>query len=162
MLSEKELKEAFFSSKSEDWATPQAFFDGIAQYIPFTLDVCATAENAKCKAYYTKSDNALSKHWKGVCWMNPPYGRGVGAWVEKARVESDRWNSTVVCLLPSRTDVGWFHDIILPFASYLKFIRGRLKFGNSKNSAPFPSLLCAFGPLGNMDLINLVVDGRIR
>jgi site-specific DNA-methyltransferase (adenine-specific) len=76
--------------------------------------------------------------------MNPPYGREIGQWVKKAYNES-RNGATVVCLLPARTDTAWWHDYVLPMAT-VTFIRGRLKFGDSKNSAPFPSAVAVFYP----------------
>ena len=76
-------------------------------------------------------------------WLNPPYGRTIGAWVKKAYEESQKPGTFVVCLLPARTDTAWFHDYCKK--GYIQFIRGRLKFGNSKNSAPFPSMIVFFG-----------------
>lgn len=116
------------------------------------LDVCATPENAKCDAFITKEMDGLKQYWLGTCWMNPPYGRQIGKWVEKAYVESLCGN-TVVCLLPARTDTRWFHSYIWDAEANkpregveLRFIKGRLKFGGSKNSAPFPSLIAIFRP----------------
>lgn len=128
-----------FSSNTDMWETPQDLFDELDSVYHFTTDVRATSENAKCKNYYTKEQDGLSFEWTGVCWCNPPYGRQIGQWVKKAS-ES---NCKVVMLLPARTDTKWFHEYILPNAS-IEFIKGRLKFGNSKNSAPFPSMICVF------------------
>lgn len=128
-----------FSSKSDLWETPQAFFDELNLEFGFQTNVCALPENAKCEAFYTPEQDGLSQEWTGVCWCNPPYGRQIGKWVKKA-AESD---ATVVMLLPARTDTKWFHDYILPNAE-IRFIKGRLKFGGSKNSAPFPSMICIF------------------
>jgi phage N-6-adenine-methyltransferase len=132
-----------FSSATDEWATPQDFFDKLAATYQFTTDVCATKENAKCADFYTKEDNGLTKDWVGVCWMNPPYGRDIKYWVRKA-YESARANGAiVVCLLPARTDTSWWHDYVLPHGQ-VTFIRGRLKFGGAKNSAPFPSAIVVF------------------
>lgn len=128
--------EAMFSSKTDLWSTPQDFFDNLKSEFHFTLDVCATKENAKCERYYTQETDGLSQEWYGVCWMNPPYGRVIGKWVEKAY----KSNAIVVGLLPARTDTKWFHDYIYGKAE-IRFIKGRLKFGGNKNSAPFPSML---------------------
>lgn len=133
------MKEVMFSSKSELWETPQEFFDELNREFGFQTDVCALPENAKCEAFYTPEQDGLSQEWTGVCWCNPPYGRQIGEWVRKA-AESE---ATVVMLLPARTDTKWFHDYILPNAE-IRFIKGRLKFGGSKNSAPFPSMVCIF------------------
>lgn len=132
-----------FSSKTELWETPQDFFDKLNEEFNFTLDVCATKENAKCEKFYTEEMDGLSQPWVGSCWCNPPYCRQTKKWVEKAYKESKN-GCIVVMLLPSRTDVSWFHDYILGKAE-IRFIRGRLKFGGSKNSAPFPSMVVVFG-----------------
>lgn len=132
-------QEVMFSSKTDLWETPQALFDELNREFGFQTDVCALPENAKCDEFYTQEQDGLSQQWTGVCWCNPPYGRQVGKWVKKA-AESD---ATVVMLLPARTDTKWFHDYILPKAE-IRFIKGRLKFGGSKNSAPFPSMVCIF------------------
>ena len=132
-----------FSSATDEWATPQDFFDELAATYQFTTDVCATKENAKCADFYTKEDNGLTKDWDGTCWMNPPYGRNIKYWVKKA-YESARDNGAiVVCLLPARTDTSWWHDYVLPHGQ-VTFIRGRLKFGGAKNSAPFPNAIVVF------------------
>ena len=129
-----------FSSKSCEWSTPQDFFDKLNDEFHFTLDVCATPENAKCEHYYTKEQDGLSQPWTGTVWCNPPYGRGITEkWVKKAS-ETD---TTVVMLLPARTDVQWFHDYIYHKAE-IRFIKGRLKFGGCKDSAPFPSMVVIF------------------
>ena len=137
--------EAMFSSKTDMWATPQTFFDALNEEFHFTLDVCATYENAKCVAYYTKFDDGLSQPWRGVCWCNPPYGREIGKWAKKA-YESAKEGATVVMLLPARTDTAWFHDYIYHKATEIRFVRGRLKFGGAKNSAPFPSMVVVYKP----------------
>lgn len=128
-----------FSSATDMWATPPAFFRELDAEFQFTLDVCATKENAKCAVYFTPEQDGLQQEWSGICWCNPPYGRQIGKWVRKA-AES---KATVVMLLPARTDTAWFHDHIYGRAE-IRFIKGRLKFGDSKNSAPFPSMVVIF------------------
>lgn len=137
------MNEAMFSSKTDMWETPQDFFDKLNREFHFTLDACATHENAKCENFYSPEQDGLSMPWKGRVWCNPPYGRRVGQWVEKAHM-SAQTGALVVMLLPARTDTAWFHDYIYRRAE-IRFIRGRLKFGSSKNSAPFPSMVCVFG-----------------
>lgn len=138
--------EAMFSSKTDLYETPQDFFDQLDAEFHFDLDVCALPENAKCKRYYTPEMDGLSQPWEGVCWCNPPYGREIRAWVRKARLASDSGN-TVVMLLPARTDTEWFHKYIYKQDRVeLRFVRRRLKFGGSKNSAPFPSMIVVFRP----------------
>lgn len=132
-----------FSSKTDLWYTPQAFFDDLNKEFCFELDVCATTDNAKCSRFFTESDDGLQQKWSGVVWMNPPYGRTIGRWMQKA-YESSLGGATVVCLVPSRTDTAWWHDYATK--GEIRFIRGRLKFGGQKNSAPFPSAVVVFRP----------------
>ena len=132
-----------FSSETDEWATPQDFFDKLDAEFGFQTDVCATKENAKCQKYFTKAEDGLNKNWGGICWMNPPYGRAIGKWVKKAW-ESARDGATVVCLLPARTDTAWWHDYCM--RGDIRFVRGRLKFGGCKNAAPFPSAIVIFKP----------------
>ena len=130
-----------FSSKTDLWYTPQDFFKKYDDVYKFETDVCATDDNAKCAKYYTEEMDGLSQEWRGVCWMNPPYGRTIGNWMKKA-YESSLSGATVVCLVPARTDTNWWHDYAMK--GDIEFIKGRLKFGGSKNSAPFPSAVVVF------------------
>ena len=140
-------KEVMFSSKTEMWETPQELFEELNNEFHFALDVCETAENAKCEKYYTPEIDGLSQPWNGTVWCNPPYGRQIGKWVFAASVASGVRNATVVMLLPARTDTRWFHDYIYQKERVeIRFIKGRLKFGGSKNGAPFPSMICIFRP----------------
>ena len=131
------------SSATPEWATPQDFFDELDSLFHFTLDVCATPENAKCPNYFTEQQDGLHQSWVGTCWMNPPYGRVIGAWMKKA-YESAKAGATVVCLVPSRTDTKWWHEYAAK--GIVEFVRGRLKFGGHKNSAPFPCAVVVFQP----------------
>ena len=136
------ITEAMFSSKTDDWATPQDLFDQWDAVYGFELDVCADSHNAKCKDYFTKEQDGLKQDWGSKrCWMNPPYGREIGKWMQKAYEESQK-GATVVCLVPSRTDTAWWHDYAMEGS--ITFLRGRLKFGESTNSAPFPSAIVVF------------------
>jgi len=131
-----------FSSKTDLWSTPQYFFDKLNDEFNFTLDPCATAENAKCDKFYTKEDDGLSKDWSDErVFMNPPYGREIGRWVEKARNSGAQ---VVCCLVPARTDTRWWHNSIIGGGAEVRFIKGRLKFGGSKENAPFPSAVIIF------------------
>lgn len=168
---------ALFSSDSTEWGTPTEFFDKLNQEFRFTLDVCGTHENAKVKIFYDRIADGLKQPWDGACWMNPPYGEpeqpckpgckkkrcakrghidhyvpGIIDWVKKASEESAK-GATVVSLLPSRTDTGWFHDYIwdqeqnMPREGVeLRLLKGRLKFEGAENSAPFPSMLVIYRP----------------
>lgn len=134
-----------FSSETDLWATPIDFFNKLNDEFNFTLDPCANEENHKCKKYYTKEQDGLSKSWTGeVVFCNPPYGRVIKHWVKKGYLESLNENTTVVMLLPARTDTCWFHEYIYNKAKEIRFVKGRLKFGDSKNSAPFPSMVVVF------------------
>ena len=131
-----------YSSKTDMWATPQDFYDKLNKKYAFQLDVCSTPENAKCAVYYTEETDGLSQVWPPVsCWMNPPYGKTIGKWMKKA-YEASLYGATVVCLVPARTDTKWWHDYAMK--GEIEFIKGRLKFGKSKNSAPFPSAVVVF------------------
>lgn len=135
------MNKAMLSSNTCEWETPQLFFDALNAEYHFDVDVCATENNAKCERYYSKEQDGLSQQWKGICWMNPPYGREIGKWMRKA-YESSLYGATVVCLVPARTDTAWWHDYAMK--GEIEFLRGRLKFGGSKTSAPFPSALIIF------------------
>ena len=133
-----------FSSATDEWPTPQAFFDKVAaEFGGFDLDPCCTIQSAKAPKFYTKEDDGLAQKWSGKVWMNPPYGRTIGAWMRKA-FESSEGGACVVCLVPSRTDTAWWHDYAM--RGEVRFIRSRLRFGDAKASAPFPSALVIFKP----------------
>ena len=132
-----------FSSKKEDWETPQELFDLLNGEFNFTADVCATAENAKCNVYITPEMNGLEYGWENdVCWMNPPYGREIRQWMAKA-YEAAKLGGTVVCLVPARTDTNWWWDYCTR-ATEIRFLKGRIRFSGHKNSAPFPSAIVVF------------------
>lgn len=130
-----------FSSTTDEWATPQDLFDELHREFKFTLDVCASPENAKCKRFFTRETDGLAQDWAGTCWMNPPYGDVIGDWVAKAH-ETGK-HATVVCLVPARTDTAWWWDHVRH--GEVRFLRGRLKFGGAESSAPFPSAVVIFG-----------------
>ena len=133
--------EVMFSSKTDQWATPQDFFDELNREFKFTLDPCADHENHKCPLYFTKETDGLKQDWGGhTVFCNPPYGREMRQWIAKAFEEAKKDNTTVVLLIPARTDTSYFHDFIYK-KHEVRFVKGRLKFGDSKNSAPFPSMV---------------------
>lgn len=134
------INTGLFSSEAMDWETPQDFFNALDARFSFTLDVCALPENAKCSRYFTPEVDGLSVPWIGErCFMNPPYGREIGAWVAKARREAER-GALVVGLLPARTDTKWWQENVQGHAD-VRFVSGRLKFGGAKAGAPFPSAI---------------------
>ena len=131
-----------FSSKSDEWETPREFFTTLDEEFHFNLDACATNQNRKCSRFFTSEDDGLNRPWSGNVWCNPPYSN-IAEWVKKASCEANMGGCDVVVLLiPARTDTRWFHEYLYNKPNVeLRFIRGRLKFGDSKNSAPFPSML---------------------
>lgn len=139
------INSSWYTSDSEEWATPQHVFEELNREFNFTLDVCASNTNYKVAQYFTKDVDGLAQDWNGVCWMNPPYGRTIGFWMKKA-LEASRRGSTVVCLVPARTDTAWWHDYAMH--GEFRLLRGRLKFvkpdGSVKDSAPFPSAVVIF------------------
>jgi phage N-6-adenine-methyltransferase len=144
---DKDTQGLMFSSKSNEWATPQDFYNKLNAEFGFTLDPCATPTTAKCSSYYTKDDDGLSKDWSGhTVFMNPPYGRKQKDWIEKAFQEGEKSGTTVVALVPARTDTKAWHNYCMK-ASEIRFVKGRLKFGqgaSKTNSAPFPSAVIVF------------------
>ena len=133
-----------FSSRSDEWETPWELFNILNDEFHFTIDVCANERNTKCKEFYSKEDDGLIQDWYGTCWMNPPYGRAIRQWVVKAYESSLENACTVVCLLPARTDTAWWHDYVIPYASDVRFIKGRIRFSNAESGAPFPSAIVVF------------------
>ena len=139
------MNEALLSSKNMSWCTPPQFFNELDQEFHFDLDPAATEKSAKCARFFTPADNGLERDWGGCCvFCNPPYGRAIQDWVRKGYEESQKPGTTVVMLIPARTDTSYFHDNIFHGkADEVRFLRGRLKFtdedGNTKDAAPFPS-----------------------
>jgi phage N-6-adenine-methyltransferase len=157
------MNPGLFSSNQESWATPQELFDALDEEFRFTLDPCASASNAKCDRYFTVADDGLVQPWTGSVFMNPPYGRTIGKWVEKAYRES-LLGATVVCLIPARTDTAYWHDYVMR-AHEVRFIRGRLHFGGgherTARNAPFPSAVVIFGCL-RPPLMSAMHRGGVR
>lgn len=144
-MSEMMKSGVHFTSKSDDWATPQYLVDWAAdRFIRkgcFDLDPCASHLNYKAKSYFNIDDDGLSKMWFGNVWLNPPYGRSIRHWIDKALASINEGGGrceTVTLLIPARTDTIYFHRLI-ELGAEIIFIKGRIQFGNSKASAPFPS-----------------------
>lgn|SRR5690625_1067299 len=138
-----------YSSRSDNWATPQSFFDRLNNEFNFTLDPCSDKYNAKCSKYFTEEDDGLTKSWEGErVFMNPPYGRVIGDWIRKAYEESLKEGTMVVALIPARTDTRYWHDYVMK-ADEIRLVKGRLKFGDGRNSAPFPSAVVVFSGEGH-------------
>ena len=132
-------------SAREDWATPPEVFGPLHEEFCFTLDVCAQAHNTKCPRFISPEENGLLQPWEGAaCWMNPPYGRVLKDWTEKAHREA-HLGATVVALVPARTDTRWFHEHVLGHAE-VRFVKGRIKFVGAEHGAPFPCINIVWRP----------------
>jgi site-specific DNA-methyltransferase (adenine-specific) len=132
------MNNVHYSSKTPEWATPQDFFNRVQEEFGLEVDVCANNSNTKLPKFYSKEVNGLAQDWSGIrAWMNPPYGREIGKWTEKALRGGA---AIVVALLPARTDTRWFHDHIYGKAE-IRFVKGRIKFGGHENAAPFPNMI---------------------
>ncbi|USS92016.1 phage N-6-adenine-methyltransferase [Fructobacillus americanaquae] len=142
------MDKVLFSSKKDDWETPTDLFDDLNKKFKFDLDACADDSNHKLSNYYSESNSCLERDWHGNVFMNPPYGRSIYQFIQKAYEEHLRdENRFIVMLIPSRTDTKYWHDFIQDKA-VVKFIRGRLKFevdGVPRDAAPFPSCLVVYG-----------------
>ena len=140
---DKQTQQLMFSSDSDEWPTPDDFYLILDNQFHFTLDPCSDAFNRKCAKHYTIADDGLSKSWEGeTVFVNPPYS-DIKEWVKKCYEEGQKPNTIVVMLIPSRTDTKYWHNYCMK-ANAIYFVKGRLKFGNSKNYAPFPSAVVVF------------------
>lgn len=140
------MKPKTVKSESSDHPTPDWVFILLDRIFAFTLDVAASRSNNKCKHFFTESDDALAQQWSGRCWMNPPYGKGIERWVEKASREVESGNAYVVVgLLPARTSASWYHDYVMPKAVVIP-VKGRLKFLGNNDDAMFASLIAIWFP----------------
>ena len=142
---DKATQVVMFSSKTGEWSTPDDFFKKLGwRFGPFDLDPCATPHNTKCANFYTSTEDGLSKSWQGhTVFVNPPYGRGIEEWIKKGYEEAQTDDTKIVMLIPARTDTKYWHNYVMK-AEMVFFVKGRLKFGNSSNSAPFPSAVVVF------------------
>jgi phage N-6-adenine-methyltransferase len=125
------------------WVTPAWLFTALEREFHFTLDPCCDIHNAQCETFFTETDNGLMRDWgRHTVFMNPPHSK-LGQWVRKA-FNASHDGALVVCLVPARTDTFWWHDCALK--GEIRFIRGRLKFGDRAGRAPFPSAVVIFRP----------------
>lgn len=131
---------------SEEYETPPDLFNKISKFFgPFDLDVASSSENKKCKNFFTKKCNALDQQWIGKVWCNPPYGKQISLWLEKAIKEIEIGNCiSATFLIPARTDTKWFHSIIADYATFVFFVKGRVKFIGGKHTSTFPSMVVHF------------------
>jgi len=135
------MNDVHFMSEKQNWATPPELFEELHREFNFDIDVCAEEWNAKLPRFWTEEDNCLFRSWKGLrCFMNPPYGREIKLFIEKASTSDAE---LVVALLPARTDTQYFHKFIYGRAE-IRFIKGRVAFHTEDGpgkSAPFPSMI---------------------
>jgi len=128
------VNRGLFTSVRTDWKTPKFLFQALNAEFHFDYDPCPV---------YPQVDG-LKNDWGNINFVNPPYGREIKKWIQKGYLEFLK-GKTVVFLLPSRTDTAWWHDFVMK-ATEIRFIRGRLKFDDQKNPAPFPSVIAVFKP----------------
>lgn len=136
-----------FKSKSVEYETPTEIVEPLIEEFNIVLDVCATRENAQCAYFITKYQDAFTKDWSehGNCWMNPPWGRGMKKWVERAREES-RKGIVVVCLLPVRSNTIWWHKNIIDTKAEVRFLKGEIKFNKMERGLWLPCAIVIFRP----------------
>ena len=134
------LNRGLFTSASEHWETPLDLYAVLDAEFAFDDDPCPLKSE----------EDGLVRPWGKTTFVNPPYGSAIGKWMKKAYNES-RKGKTVVCLIPSRTDTRWWHEYVMQ-AREIRFLRGRLRFGDAVNSAPFPSAIAVFRTENREDL----------
>ena len=135
------MDRALYSSRRVDWGTPTKVYAPLHDEFGFTLDPCATGDNAKCELYYTPEIDGLAQPWAPHrVFMNPPYGKEIAQWMAKAVAEK----TLVVALVPARTDTRWWHTYVLPHAAEVRFRLGRIRFEGGKSAAPFPSAIVVY------------------
>lgn len=130
------INRVLYSSISVDWATPGELYKHLDEEFEFKDDPCPIG-----------GSGGLERKWWSPSFVNPPYGRSVSKWIQKA-LEERKLGVTVVFLLPARTDTRWMHELVLPNAEEIRFVRGRLRFGGAKTGAPFPSMIVIFRGAG--------------
>lgn len=149
------------SNESDNWGTPKWFVEKLEELLilKFNLDPCASSENSKCEKFFTEKEDGLLQDWSGYnVFVNPPYSK-IKEWIKKCVSESEKPNTNVIVLVPARTDTKWFHDFCLNYDNncFLMFVKGRLKFelpSKTKNTAPFPSVVCVFRKHQYKNIIN--------
>jgi phage N-6-adenine-methyltransferase len=139
------------ASVVQNWRTPKDLLERLyLVFGPFDLDPCSPTHDralapVRARMYFTETDDGLSLPWTGTVFLNPPYGRALPQWISKAREEVELGRASVaVALVPARTDTSWWHSYIAQKADVF-FLKGRLRFGDSAQSAPFPSALVIWG-----------------
>jgi len=155
------LIKSMVSSKSNEWATPMKLFNYLNAMFCFNLDPCSTYENKKCNKYFTQKDDGLNQEWSlngsgRSVFINPPYGGHTADWIKKAIHETKEHHCVCVMLIVSSTDRSYWHEYIDKFADEIWFLRGRIKFNESKSTAPFASAIIVFRPLTSRRIISFI------
>ena len=132
------------ASGKTDYGTPKKEYGHYDAMFGFDLDVCATAENAKCDKYFTPEDNALEQTWTGVCWMNPPYGKDLPKWLEKAYKETRKPRCTVVAFIPASTETKWWHEWVVGKADKVIYHKGRVQFDGAEWPAKYANVAVVY------------------
>jgi len=162
---------ALLSSNKQNWRTPKAFFRRLDDKFSFGLDAAAEPCNALCERYITKEQDALASHWpdflpdRGIfnVWLNPPYGRNIWKWLNKAwEMSATNQISRVICLVPARTDTDWFHNYVWGRANEIVLVHGRIRFEDEQGPAPhtstFPSMVVAYDGYNYKDSVVTTMD----
>lgn len=136
-----------FRTDNQDWETPIDLFEMLNSEFHFDFDLSASKENTKCRKFFSKEDDALSKDWNGVCWLNPPYGsnsiNSLKNWVRKSFEETRKEGCVVVMLIPARTNTEWWHRYCMK-AKEVRLIKGRPKFKGNIHGLPQPLAIIVF------------------
>lgn len=138
------INKGMFTSNKQTWTTPKWLFDELNQEFNFICDLFASDENALCLQYYTEDDDAFENGWYKTNFANPPYDTKIQNKAFEFAHKFTKKGVTTVMLVPARTDTKRFHDWVFDKGHEIRFLKGRLKFGESKNPAPFPSCIIIF------------------
>lgn len=164
------IAKQLLSSRDQTWATPVEYFNRLDAIFNFRLDPCCAVETAKCPIFYTKEDDGLKQAWHetGNTYVNPPFGRELPKWMRKCKEEAEN-GITVVMLIPARVDTSYWHEYAFKSASYVCFVKGRIKFelhgtDTPKDewvSAPFPNAIIVFGACSELQAKHLDQFGKV-
>jgi phage N-6-adenine-methyltransferase len=162
------MNRALLSSKATTYGTPVSLYSWLDRQFRFTVDVAALPSNAKCARFWSPKENGLAQSWEGeTAWMNPPFGRDIGSWLEKARDEAVHERALVVQLLPARVDTSWWRTFVMNgsgdagrllrsayqpdnrvlwlrwegLVTGVHFTAERIVFEGESNGAPFPTAI---------------------
>ena len=152
-----------FKSNKVDYSTPMSLFKPLKEEFDLEWDVCANNENHKLDNYWTLEDNALTKEWKGNCWMNPPFCRDMNKWVRKLVNDTEKYGGTKVCLIPVRSNTKWWKEII--DKAEIRFIIGEVNFNDEPRGLWLPMCILIFGEkakVGTFSTITYVNENKLK